>query len=249
MKEKLKTLVLAFSGVIVYSALLTAIPIFIDTNEYALLTAKLVTILLGSVYTMTVLNDKSKWRETPKPKFLAATAVLVVFFAFTATLVVNAVSGYMLTGQGVNTGSESAHPVLLAIISIFITPIAEEIVYRRFLYGVLAPSNEVRALIISTAVFALSHGALLHVAAAFFGGLIFCRIYRKTGKLRYSIAAHILYNFTAYFIVYIPYPDFIFDIRVTIILICAFLAYMLAWFQMKAMDDGKIEENHNLKTS
>lgn len=75
-------------------------------------------------------------------------------------------------------------------------PIVEELFYRRLLITKLSQYGERTAVIISGLIFGLVHGNLSQFFYAFGLGLGLGYIYVKTGKLRYTIALHIIINVT-----------------------------------------------------
>ena len=80
--------------------------------------------------------------------------------------------------------------VFIAILA----PILEEILFRKIICDKLLPLGEGYAIVISAAIFGLGHGNFYQFAYAFFLGIIFALIYVKTGKLRYSIGYHMIFN-------------------------------------------------------
>ena len=88
-------------------------------------------------------------------------------------------------------------PRLLVMLLFIIPPISEELLFR----GVLMNRFGV---FISTFIFALGHffyGSIANIIGAFFIGLLYAYIYKKTGSLLPGIAAHAGYNFIAVLLV------------------------------------------------
>ena len=78
-------------------------------------------------------------------------------------------------------------------------PIMEEIVFRKVIFGNLAPiTGQIGAALISSVFFSFAH-ADGHFILYAFVGLIFCWLYHQTGRIQTSMMAHILMN--AYVIV------------------------------------------------
>lgn len=88
---------------------------------------------------------------------------------------------------------ESLYSKLLTIIWL---PICEELGYRGLLFGGLRSRfGFAKAAILSSLAFALGHFcSLLTSLTIFWGGLVFCWLYEKTGSLRACIVWHICYN-------------------------------------------------------
>ncbi|WP_047998974.1 CPBP family intramembrane glutamic endopeptidase [Lactiplantibacillus herbarum] len=73
-------------------------------------------------------------------------------------------------------------------------PIMEEIVFRKVLFGSLSSATgQVGAAIISSIFFSLAHADGHFILYAFIG-LLFCWLYRQTGRIQTSMIAHVLMN-------------------------------------------------------
>lgn len=113
------------------------------------------------------------------------------------TILNNILSGF--TGKTSDSGLTalfSIGPVwLVFLISVVIGPIMEEIFFRFALIEALRPWGWKAAMWISAGIFGIFHGNLEQLFYATFIGLIFGAMYLKTGKIRYSAAAHMILNF------------------------------------------------------
>lgn len=237
MIQKLKPIILAFAGCIVYSALQIVTPTMTDNATIATLITDIAVILLGSAYMAAVLKDFAPSFNTNRinPKFLIASLITVILFCFASMFMSNYIlthindENFMAqqnTGMGVTVGR--------MLISIFLAPIVEEIVFRRFLYGFLSDYNKITALIVSASVFAAFHGTIVHLYAGFLGGIVFAVIYEKTHKLRYCIAAHMLFNGLTVLITMIPYPDFMLSLWIAVLLNIAVIVGLVCLWKMQA---------------
>lgn len=194
MTKKLKTIVLAFSGLIVYSALITTLTYLISDPIYAKLVARISVILLGGAYLKTVLNEHKVYNP-PSSKLIGAMIAAILTFVAASFVTTNFILISTQTDAAYSQTSLASDNIFLSVImSVFLAPIAEEIIFRGFMYKQLAKFNVFVAMFVSSLVFALWHGTLVHMYAATLGGMLFCLIYLKTSKLRYCIAAHILFN-------------------------------------------------------
>lgn len=80
-----------------------------------------------------------------------------------------------------------------------LAPIFEEIFFRALLCRKLLMLGEVYAIVLPSAFFALSHGNFFQVFYAFVLGCFFSFVYVRTGKLRYTVAFHMIINFLGSF--------------------------------------------------
>jgi membrane protease YdiL (CAAX protease family) len=77
---------------------------------------------------------------------------------------------------------------------IFVVPVAEELMYRGFFFRQLYAVNKFTAYYMSVLFFALSHGNIIQMIPATFGGVLYAMIYAKSKSLRVAMVAHMLYN-------------------------------------------------------
>ncbi len=76
-----------------------------------------------------------------------------------------------------------------------LAPIFEEIFFRKLLLDRIAPYGELPAILISGIGFGLIHGNFYQFFYAALVGMLFGYVYLKTGKLRYTVALHMIMNF------------------------------------------------------
>ena len=76
-----------------------------------------------------------------------------------------------------------------------IGPILEELVFRKVVCDRLLPLGEGYAVVLSAVLFGLVHGNFFQFFYAAAVGALFAFVYVKTGRLRYSIAYHMIINF------------------------------------------------------
>ena len=73
--------------------------------------------------------------------------------------------------------------------------IMEELVYRKLIIDRLYVHGEMAAILFSSVLFSLVHGNLFQVFYAFLNGCILGLVYTRTGRIRYTIALHMVTNF------------------------------------------------------
>ena len=86
------------------------------------------------------------------------------------------------------------YPVIQAVLLVVAAPLMEEFVFRRSIMDRLMPFGEKSALVFSALAFGLFHTSVNQVCYAFLLGLVFGYVYFRTGRLRYTVALHILVN-------------------------------------------------------
>ena len=91
--------------------------------------------------------------------------------------------------------SDSASLFLICFGVIVLAPISEELIFRRFIFGFLAPRyGFIAALLLTSAAFALVHFSLYSLPALFLLGIAFQLIYLKFGSLYPAILMHAFSN-------------------------------------------------------
>lgn len=133
----------------------------------------------------------------------------LIFFAVVAVCFALSIVGSVI-GQGVNhvissiTGEPTVDPVeeITAGVPFFVNylvvavaaPIMEELVYRKLVIDRLRRYGEIPAVLFSGLLFGATHGNFTQFFYAFFLGVVFGAVYCATGKLRYTIALHMIIN-------------------------------------------------------
>lgn len=90
----------------------------------------------------------------------------------------------------------SHSPIWMNVLVIVImAPIVEELFFRKLLMDRMLGFGEMPAIFMSGLMFGLAHGNFSQFFYAFGLGLMFAYIYAKTGKVGYTIACHMIFNF------------------------------------------------------
>lgn len=100
------------------------------------------------------------------------------------------------TTSAVETMAGQGSVFLRILFMVILAPFIEEFIFRKTLIDRLRPYGETTAIFFSALAFGLFHGNFSQMFYAFGIGLIFGTIYEKTGRLRYSLALHMIINFT-----------------------------------------------------
>lgn len=128
--------------------------------------------------------------------------IYMIPLAIGLSLALNIILGFMLPNIKSNEVSNSLLEISESIsifLSIFIvaliTPITEEILFRGFMYdGIKLISNKYVAIIITSIIFAITHGNIEQGIYALFVGLFFGYILEKYQNILYTIVIHCAMN-------------------------------------------------------
>ncbi|MDD5697702.1 MAG: CPBP family intramembrane metalloprotease [Victivallaceae bacterium] len=140
------------------------------------------------------------WHPRHIPVSFAAAAVLLVAMAdiinfyhkLLLLLKINAphpaIEAILKNSRGISLAGLSFGIIVLA-------PLTEELVFRRFIFGFLAPRcGFLTALVLTSGIFAVIHFSLYSLPALFFLGIAFQLIYLKFGSLYPAILMHSFNN-------------------------------------------------------
>lgn len=121
---------------------------------------------------------------------------IAIFFSIFANLILRMMSIPMSYNVKIQTQMNSIYAYLVIIL---IGPIAEELVFRGFLFNYLDKKvNRVYAIILSSIVFAISHGDYRQGLYVIFLGIGLALIYIYTDSILGNILLHIIANSTGY---------------------------------------------------
>lgn len=88
----------------------------------------------------------------------------------------------------------AGYPVLQVFFLVVLSPLMEEIIFRRCLIERVLPYGAGTAVLTSALLFGLSHGTANQLCYGFMLGLILGYVYVKTRRLRYTVFLHMLIN-------------------------------------------------------
>lgn len=128
----------------------------------------------------------------------ALIAYAIVFCSNFAGLIVTTVIG-LLKGSEVGNAAlnmmSSVNIFLLFILAVIVAPFIEEYVFRKLIVERTVRYGQGVAILLSGLMFGLFHGNLNQFVYAFTLGMFFAFLYVKTGKLKVTIALHMMINF------------------------------------------------------
>lgn len=165
--------------------------------------------------------------------------VVTLFELFTGLFVLTCLWFVVtLTGSFIQVNIPSSSEVIVdttgfyVIFAIFIAPVTEELLFRGVIFRHLRDGYSlIVAYVISTLLFAIMHGTYYQAYAGLFCGTFFSFIYDYTGKLKWNILAHMVYNIMAFLSVYISVPNVFFElwfiIPLNILVVCLFFGFII----------------------
>lgn len=89
-------------------------------------------------------------------------------------------------------------------------PIAEEIIFRKLVIDRTVQYGEKTAIVFSSVLFGVMHGNFYQLFYAFAIGLVFAYVYARSGKIRYTIALHMIFNLVCGVFPGLPLPETLF---------------------------------------
>ena len=149
------------------------------------------------------------WTFTNFWKEFVLGALLFFPFFYTTEIVGNALRATGLSGPSTPQPAflfpKGVVEILLAFIMVVVVAISEETIFRGYLLlRFSAMTNNLMAILVSTAIFSLGHGyeGMAGLVTVGFMGIIFALVYKWRGSLVAPIVIHFLQDFTV--IVLIP---------------------------------------------
>lgn len=98
-----------------------------------------------------------------------------------------------------SSSMSTSSPALLFLLTVVLAPASEELLYRgvvfQFFSDVMSP---VVAAVLSSVVFALAHGTVVHIPGTFAMGMFACAVYWRTGFIMAAVGFHSLANLSSY---------------------------------------------------
>lgn len=194
------TLVAQLALVISLIPVSTLKPEWTTTGWYSLLTATLPTYGIALPVSLLAFRTiKSQQIELQKmsvkelKKYMLSMFPVGFLFEGISSLLASIITGGEAADIVSSTMFNSDIWVVLTVV--LIAPIAEEYVFRKILIDRLHIYGTRNAVIFSSICFGLFHMNLYQLLYALATGVILGTVYVKTGKLRYSIIMHMIFNF------------------------------------------------------
>ena len=126
---------------------------------------------------------------------IASLAMMIGNYISNCVLIFIETLGNITTKNPVAEATSASNVWVTIALTVIVTPILEELVFRKLVCDRLLPLGEGYAVFVSAAIFGLMHQNFYQFGYAFVVGALFAFIYVKTGKLSYSILYHMIINF------------------------------------------------------
>lgn len=161
----------------------------------------------GPLYVAAIPLSLLIFRKLPRVKRKTSTMSVRMFVTvMLASFPISVIGGWignllsaLLSNNQANNGIaelvKGLDPFSLFLFTVVIAPIFEEWLFRRLLIDHVQQYGEKTAILVSAVAFGLFHGNLFQFFYAFGFGLLLAYVYVRTGKLRYTIAMHMTFNF------------------------------------------------------
>lgn len=106
----------------------------------------------------------------------------------------------------------SVNPIAYLILTLVVAPVSEEIMMRGVVYNSVKRCwNMIIAGVVSSLIFAILHGTVVHILIAFMTGMLFAVVYEYTGDIKCNILLHMLYNSMSVLFGSMVLPEFLFS--------------------------------------
>lgn len=197
-----------FGLLLLYVAGALLFGLVVKTSVQAQFLDNLLLIVVGAcwIFLEQKRRQHSSCKDVFQPKvwavflFLVLCVVVAIFFP---------VLGQYVNLHMMDTGREVYHQTvsedygLYLLMSVFIAPIAEEYLFRMWMYPMWKKAfhGPVIAMLLTSVMFALIHGTMAHLPVAFFLSIFMCITYEITGQIRYCSLIHFIFNLVGVVIV------------------------------------------------
>jgi len=180
-----------------------------------------ITIALAVAIPWLIKKSKTSWKDLGISRYpswmdiLITPAGFIVYIILSAVLVL--IATHILPGFDVNqtqnvgfSGLSQRYEYILAFVTlVLIAPLAEEILFRGYLFGKLKKYVPVwAAVLVTSLLFGAAHGNWNVIIDTFALSVVLCVLRELTGNIWSSILLHMVKNGIAFYILFI-YPTFL----------------------------------------
>lgn len=205
----LGTLIIYAAQLIPMNIIAAVKPEWLENPDISLLASVLPLYLIGMPVMVLLLKRipaETVEKHTMKAGHFVLAAILCFGLVYSSNIAGNIVTILvgLLKGSAVENViagvATSVSTVLVLLYMVLAAPFVEEYVFRKLLVDRTIRYGQGVAVVVSGLVFGLFHGNLNQFVYAFVLGAFLAFLYAKTGKLRITIALHMMINFVGGFV-------------------------------------------------
>lgn len=242
MKKYITNIGICVAAIVLYLGTGLILSLFIHDSVAITALTDIIVSIMGAVYyrkfvykkDRSVKSDKNTWFN-----LVWITMIIWIITQVTVTWYYNTFGDSLLDNYNATV---TENEELYIILTLFFAPVLEEILMRGVVYPTL--KNICKpwiATLISAFVFAIMHGTIVHLVVGMVCGIYFLLSYEYTGKLRYAILSHMVYNFLSIGFSGLSIPEWFFTpwfvIVSNIVLIAMFIKVALYLKETKVKKD------------
>lgn len=140
-------------------------------------------------------------KRTPAPGDLFIALLICQGLGTVGSLIgnwLNSLIGALLgheISNGVSDLIERSPVWLILVVTVILAPVVEELLFRKLLMDRIGVYGDRISIVISAVAFGLFHGNFYQFFYAAMLGAVFAYVYSHTGKIRYTILLHAIFNF------------------------------------------------------
>lgn len=192
-----------------------------------------------------IFNSRGYVFKNKKQKEIALALLVITFICL---YIVGQVFGTLIYNAGdasfASYRKESQAPYYVTfVLSVIVAPICEELMYRGAVYYTFKRAfPTIVAIVIQALVFSLMHGTKVHLPGTFVLAIFNALLLELTGKFRYNIASHAIYNLIATLPNGMFYPKFLFNWWLIIVLYVVILGMFFYYYvHLKKMTEKPVK--------
>lgn len=198
-------------SVLFYFAVSIVAYLFINNTVWATIVADMIVAVIGFIYykKSRMFDTKASYSISVLFAFMIFMIVMWFFTQITTTFVSNSI-----IDNNYNTYVELSESDTLGylLLTFFVAPATEELLMRGIVFRELKKTIPIGFVyLISSVVFALMHGTVVHLFVAMMSGFLFAIIYEYSDSIICPIIFHSVFNFMSIILSGIELPDILFE--------------------------------------
>lgn len=242
MKKYIINIGICIAAILLYLGTGLIFSLFIHDNVAITALTDIIVSIMGAIYYRKIVYRKDRSVNSNKNTWfnlIWITMIIWIITQVTVTWYYNTFGDNLLDNYN---ATMIGNRELYIFLTLLFAPVLEEILMRGVVYSTL--KNICKpwiAALISAFIFAIMHGTMVHLVIGIVCGIYFLLSYEYTGKLRYAILSHMVYNFLSIGFSTISIPEWFFTpwfvIVSNIVLIVVFIKVALHFKKTKVKND------------